>query len=322
MKITNKDLIQSYILTTAKYDYSVYEKRILYRLIELMQDYTQGKKLNKRYSITKTLFDDHDVIMPTSAFLKGGNDHNYTRVKEALLSLNKKVIVYEDEKTWGAFNLIERPTVDKIGDCVSFRVSPKIAKAFLDFSKGFSKYELETAMTFESVYAMRFYELFSGQTGTLFYSIDKLKIMFRLENKYKLTSDFIRYVVDVAQKELDKAAPYSFRYETIKSGRKITSIKFIIVYNSQNRDLRIDAHKLKKSTSLSWIMDNLHRNYLMQEYFFTEAEIKNNIELFETSMKSKDFDLLYFLSENKRTASTKKNPKGWIIGAIKKQLGV
>ena len=28
-----KDQIQSYIMTTAKYDFSVYEKRILYRIV-------------------------------------------------------------------------------------------------------------------------------------------------------------------------------------------------------------------------------------------------------------------------------------------------
>ena len=32
MKINNKEVLQSYILTTAKYDYSVYEKRILYKI--------------------------------------------------------------------------------------------------------------------------------------------------------------------------------------------------------------------------------------------------------------------------------------------------
>jgi len=30
--INNKDLIQSYIITTAKYDFSVPEKRIIYRI--------------------------------------------------------------------------------------------------------------------------------------------------------------------------------------------------------------------------------------------------------------------------------------------------
>jgi plasmid replication initiation protein len=320
MKINNKDLIQSYILTTAKYDYSVYEKRILYRLIEMMQDYTKGKKLNRRYSITETLFGDKDVIMPTSAFLKDEKDQNYSRIKEALLSLNKKVIEYEDSNTWGAFNLIERPEIDKIGDCVSFRVSPKIAQAFLDFSKGFSKYELETAMSFESTYSMRFYELLSGQKTPITYSISKLKIMYRIEDKYSLVSDFIRKVVVVAKKELDIKSPYSFEYKLNKAGRKIISITLYPVYKAGNRDVRIEAHKMRKSTSLSWIMDNLTRNYLMQEYFFTEMEIKNNIELFELACTHKEFDLLYFLSQNKRNASAKKNPKGWIIGALKKQL--
>ena len=51
MKINNKEVLQSYILTTAKYDYSVYEKRILYRIIEQLQSLIEGKELNKRYSL-------------------------------------------------------------------------------------------------------------------------------------------------------------------------------------------------------------------------------------------------------------------------------
>jgi plasmid replication initiation protein len=321
MKITNKDLIQSYILTTAKYDYSVYEKRILYRIIELMQDYTQGKKLNERYSISKTMFDDVDIIMPSSAFLKDDKDQNYTRVKEALLSLNKKVIQYEDDKSWGALNLIERPEVDKLGDYVGFRVSPKIAKAFLDFSKGFSKYELVTAMQFESVYAMRFYELLSGQKQPITYSIENLKIMFQIEDKYSRINDFFRYVIDPAKKELDKNSPYSFEYKPLKTGRKITAIKFYPVYQPQNRDNSIEGRKLQKRTSLNWDLDKIIINYLKENYIFSEEEIKNNRELFTAAQNKKDFDLLYFLSEQKRNAASKKNPKGWIVNAIKKQIG-
>lgn len=50
-KKTNKDLIQSYILTTAEYDFSVQEKRILYRIVEQNQHLIEGKKLNKSYNI-------------------------------------------------------------------------------------------------------------------------------------------------------------------------------------------------------------------------------------------------------------------------------
>ena len=44
MAIVNKDLIQSYIMTTAKYDFNVYEKRIIYRLVEMAQKELQGIK--------------------------------------------------------------------------------------------------------------------------------------------------------------------------------------------------------------------------------------------------------------------------------------
>ncbi len=43
--INNKQVFQSYVLTTAKYDFSPYEKRIMYRLIELAQKEIEGIKL-------------------------------------------------------------------------------------------------------------------------------------------------------------------------------------------------------------------------------------------------------------------------------------
>lgn len=320
MKVTNKDLIQSYILTTAKYDYSVYEKRILYRIIELMQDYTEGKKLSRKYSIQTTIFHDVDIVMPVSAFLKDEKDNNYKRCKDALLSLNKKLIEYEDDKMWGAFNLIERPTIDKIGDCVGFRVSPVIAKAFLDFSKGFSKYELTTAMNFESSYSMRFYELLSGQKKAITYSVDTLKIMFKIEGKYDKVNDFFRKVIIPAKTELDKVSPYSFEYKANKIGRRISSITFYPTYNPQNRDENLEAIGREKATSLFWDLDRNIINYLMQEYVFSEEEIKNNRTLFVSAANHQSFDLIYFLSEQRENARKKANPKGWIINAIKKAM--
>ena len=45
MNINNKDVIQSYIMTTAKYDFSADEKRILLRLVETWQYLLEGKEL-------------------------------------------------------------------------------------------------------------------------------------------------------------------------------------------------------------------------------------------------------------------------------------
>lgn len=58
--VDNKELIQSYVVTTAKYDFSIYEKRILYRIIELIQGQIEGKKLTGK--IEPRLFGDYLIV--------------------------------------------------------------------------------------------------------------------------------------------------------------------------------------------------------------------------------------------------------------------
>ena len=71
---------------------------------------------------------------------------------------------------------------------------------------------------------------------------------------------------------------------------------------------------------MSWDLETIIINYLKETYIFSDEEIKNNRKLFIQAQDSTKFDLLIFLSENKIQAAKKANPKGWIIGAIKKQL--
>ncbi len=68
MIINNKEILQSYILTTAKYDYSVYEKRILYKIIEQLQFLIEGKELNQNYSLKEFLHDDIKLFKFTFPF--------------------------------------------------------------------------------------------------------------------------------------------------------------------------------------------------------------------------------------------------------------
>lgn len=317
MDDTNKDLIQSYILTTAKYDYTAYEKRILYRIVELMQELTEGKKLNQKYSVQTNLFGDVDIQMPVSAFLKDENDQNYGIAKKALKSLNSKQIEYEDDKAWRLFNLIERPVIDKRG-YVTFRLHPLIASVFLDFSKGFRKYELKTAMQFESVYAMRFYELMSGQTRPLTYLIDDLKIRFKLDDKYKYVKDFIKYVINVAKKELDEKSPYSFEYQINKQGKKFHSITFYPKYKPEYRDELLEQKELQKQLSLGWDLSRETIQYLKEVYLFDTKEISQHRELIKQA--EKDLDILVVLAKAKRYAETAKNPKGYVVSVLKKEL--
>jgi len=318
MKINNKDLIQSYILTTAKYDFDVYEKRILYRLIELAQQDLKGKKLDSNYQINKTLFDDRLVKIPISAFLKDDADKNYSRIKRALEKLRSKTLEYEDEKTWQLIGIIEKPKIDKYDSFVEFEVPAMVWRAILSFARGFRKYELKTAMEFDSVYAMRFYELFSGQKAPITYNIDNLKVIFKIEDKYKQLHDFMRYVVIAAKEELDKKSPYSFEYSFVKTGRKVTAITFHPFYIPENRDPNLERKKLQKQVSVNWSLERPEIEYLKQNFDYNTKEINNNIELFSLAKQHLNFiDELVALKAKTRG---KTNPKGYIVRALKGKL--
>ena len=323
MKINNKELIQSYILTTAKYDYSVYEKRILYRIVEQLQLLIEGKTLNKNYSMQEIPHEDIKLFkftFPFSAFKKNEEDKNHAQIKKALLSLEKKGFEYEDSEVWETINILYLPKVFKNKEYIGFTLREEIIQAFLDFSKGFKKYELKTAMEFESVYSMRFYELLSNQKTPINYSIDTLKEMFQIENKYKLTADFLRYVIEPAKKELDKCSPYTFHYETIKTGRKITGIRFIPIHQPQFEDESLKKQKALKQMSNRWYIPKNIEDYLKYNYEFTDKELNNNLSLFESLHNHlSEEELLDFLVELKAQSVLYeiKNIKAYLIGSLK-----
>lgn len=150
---------------------------------------------------------------------------------------------------------------------------------------------------------MRFYELLSGQKTKLIYSIDQLKEMFLVADKYKLTADFIRKVVEPAKKELDDLAPYSFEWSANKEGRKIVSINFYPIYKPENRDTELYKQELQKQTSLSWDLNKQVLDYLKDSIGFTPKELKNNRDLFITAqMELPDIfrGISYIKSKGKR----------------------
>ncbi len=320
-KIQNKEIIQSYILTTAKYDFSVYEKRILYRIIELNQNLIEGKKLNEKYIVDSNNQGDITYTLPISLFLKDDDKSNHKEVKKALENLKKKELTYEDDKMWASLSIIANPKIMKYSEKVTFTVDKMINDALINFSKGFKKYELKVAMEFESTYSMRFYELFSHQKTPINYSIDDLKKMFKVSDKYKLTANFINKVIVPAKKELDKSSPYTFNYDQIKTGRKITGIRFIPIYQPQFEDDEIKKQRLNKQISNRWFIPKNVEDYLKYNFDYTDKELKNNLNLFENLYNNlSEESLLDFLSELREPSAYATNRKAFIIGALKKKM--
>lgn len=318
-KKDNKDIVQSYIWTVAKYSANAYEKRILYRILESIQCEIEGKTL-KGLQVTKTLFDDRVFRIPTSMFLKDNEDQHYTEVKGALRSLRNRDVEFDNGVVWKVRGIIEKPVLEYRG-WVEFEVCPEVYSCMLNFVKGYRKFELKTAMSFKSEYTMRFYELFSEQKGAIIYTIDYLKERFELTDKYSRASDFIKYVIAPASKELDEKSPYSFDYDytspELKIGKKFHKIKFYPTAKPNNRNEDLEKHELQKRTHLFHDLNKIERTYL-KNLGFSEQQIKNNMKLILLAKQHLDFSLE--LSSLVPKIEEKNNPQGYVIGVLKGKL--
>ena len=218
---------------------------------------------------------------------------------------------------WECFSIIANPKIELRSSKVSFIVNSRVWDVLLDFSRGFSRYDLEVAFSLESPYSMRFYEMMSGQTSPITYSIEDLKREFLLEDKYTYTKDFLRRVVDSAKSELDRKSPVTFTYTPLKDGRKYTKIILFPVrqpmLESPQTLFRSSVRKYGSRVALS----RDEYRYL-REIGFTDNGINNNLELFLACHKA--MDLPYELALIQGKSRTKKNPCGWCIRTLRGKL--
>lgn len=309
----SREVVQSYIATTAMYDFNVYEKRVLYNLVKLAQSQIEGVKLAENlFKIDHSLKGFLLIELPISYFLTDKDDKNHTRIKAALKSLHQKTFTYKDEEVWECFSIIANPKIKLRSSMVSFIVNTKVWDVLLDFSRGFARYDFNVAFTLESSYSMRFYELLASQTDPIVYSIDSLRKIFNLEGKYALTKDFIKYVINSAKGELDRKSPMTFEYTCIKEGKKIDRIMFFPVRQSDKES----PNSFYRSTLRKYSSAALTREekQMLTDIGFSETGIRNNLALFVECQKHLDF--LYELAMIKAKSRTKRNPCGWCISSL------
>ena len=286
--------------------------------MKLAQSQIEGVKLSDSlYKIDHAYKEFVVVELPMSDFLTDGDDKNHSRVKAALKSLHQKTFTYSDDGVWECFSISATPRIRRRSSKVSFIVDARVWDVLLDFSRGFSRYDLRVAFTLESSYAMRMYELLAGQKDPIIYSIDALRKEFKLEGKYALTKDFIKRVIESANNELDSKTPITFTYTPLKEGKKFTRILF---YPKRQIDKEAKDSLFKETVRKYGIGASIsaEETRILTEIGFSRSAIRNNLELFLKCKKELDF--IYELALLKGRAREKSNPCGWCIKALKGKL--
>ena len=136
---------------------------------------------------------------------------------------------------------------------IAIKFDSEVRPYLFNLKERFTKYGFFVAMSLQSLYAKRLYEMICQfkNTGIMRIKIDELKVSLCIldpktgKDKYVNWTTFDKKVLEVAKKELDQHADISFTYEAKKQGRKYTDLEFKISY--KDPQLAIETKNLNNN---------------------------------------------------------------------------
>jgi plasmid replication initiation protein len=328
---TPKFTIQSNQITLSKINLSnIYEKRLLNAFIDSLSPHLKGKIEEAKGESKGAHIEEQRELdfSPNQSVLYTyrlsdvePNHQNYDRLRCAIKKLRQTDIdIITSDGTEIYTGLIESAVLNPLSEFFQVKLSLTAYQFLCDISKGYSLKSFKTALELKNLYSSYIYDLICKWRNKPTFQIDLEELRF-ITNAPKSYSpnDFKKRVLDSAKKELDSSdvTDLTFNYEDVKKGRSIIGFR-IHIFHTKNDTLIIK--KLTKQVSPNWdfekpIIEYLNRNKIN----FNGANRELLKKFFKLKGSSKGLE---FLEKTKDAAlrKSRKNPQGYIIGAVKKHL--
>lgn len=208
----------------ARYSLTVQQQRILLYLISMIKPFDT---VNDEYTFKIKEFCE-------TCGLEGDSRFYYERIKEDIKTIAdfSRWVMFQDGKPneeilfrW--FNTVR---MYKNSGTIYITFHATLAPYLYDLQERYTQYPLVNVLAFKSKYSIRLYELLRSYTkkDELQFEINELRNLLDAE-KYVHGYDFKRFVLEVAEKEINQYADdLRVEYQLVKTGKKVTSVKFRI----------------------------------------------------------------------------------------------
>lgn len=322
----NKEVVRfikkSNDLVEARYKFGIWETRIFTKMITLIR---RGDEDFKDYKIyLKDII--HDFSLEK-------NKEAYDLLREGARKLMKKTFYIPYEKE-GVKRLFETPVVSSLDSTVydeknisdehlylTISFHPKMKPFLLQLKSQFTMYDVRNILRLPSTYSIRIYELLKQyeKIGWRFFSVQELKEILGIEDKYKLYGHFKKRVLLKAQKDLAEHTDLKFTFEEIKEVRAVHKLKFRIYKNSVKEQL---IEKETKTNAKPIVLDYDAElfNELWQQikkYDITEDTLKKWLREFRNNPNHVKNCIRYTLNRLKK--GEKMSTVGGYVNSLLKQ---
>lgn len=309
------ELVQSFLFSITRVKLSLYEQRILVKVVEFAQKEIKGLPISRNLRPMNTLPDNVKIEIPVRDLLSEGSQH-YHQVYEAAEALMSRQFEHYDPKseTWYAATIINNIQLRRRSGLLVFYVSKILFDVILDFTMGFRVLDLQTALSLPSPAAARLYVMMHKQEKVLELSVVNLKQMFGVADKYKQTADFIKKVIVPAKKALDDAGVDSFDFKAVKEGNKVVRLAFFPKLAQKSYS------QMKADGEMNPSVYQQIRLLLAQYCGFCDKELHNNRKLLmRFSACTEALQTCYSICKRSQRSD---NPKAYVIGSIKNELHI
>ena len=161
------------------------------------------------------------------------NGKNYQDVKATLKKLrDRSMWMTLSDGSETPVSWLDRVTANKKKGIINIRLDDRLIPYLFDLKQQFTQYQLYNVLGMKSAFSVRIYELMKSYSfrHTITFEIDELKKLLMVEDvkSYNRFPDFRRFVLEKAQAEINELTDINMSFEPIKTGRKVTSIRFTI----------------------------------------------------------------------------------------------
>lgn len=172
----------------------------------------------------------------------------YENFKKAGEELMENPIYIPKEKGFLMINWVSSFEYVENEATIEISIDPKLIPYLIEFRNRFLKYKLRNILSLRSSYSIRLYELLKDKynlnkryetSKTWEVSVKEIRSILRIPESYNFggSSGVRERIIEKAKDELLEHTDIKFTYKEIKTGRKVTDIKFIIKENEKNSDV-------------------------------------------------------------------------------------
>lgn len=302
-------LVKHNNLIQGKYYLEASEQKLLYKIFEEIQK--KGYTTREVHIKFKDFFNDYKSILNKNITKK-----DFKNLIESLQD-KKAYIIKDDEyirtqwyKIRGKLDMSE----------VRLVLDEDVFDYVQSLDRNFTGLRLETLYSFKSFHSMRIYELLKQWSETrteIAYEVDTLKELLGVENNsgYKNFSNFNKYVLERAKKEINEKSEFNIDIQHKKIGRSVKGVCFIINNkNYKNRFIEFnDSSILNINLPYKKLFDtNVWDMFLIDfnKYDFTKDKYRKIIkDTIMATLEKDDTEKIYVKSYNyfKKTLDNKLN---------------